>query len=592
MATRLESGQVQLRSAASVPMERITPQQVDYVAPRAEARKADAMAQILDRMSQSTFQRAAEMRQEEAYQFAAQNPITPDQIQLAKEGLPQAIPGVGKISGDYTVFGEALKKARTLQLSGVFEQEGRNELAKILVEVQNNRMTSQEASTKIANFTNGYSNSLAVADGEAAIKLRATLATHGNTILNAAYEAESKRKKSENSVKFDMDYDNSMQLLEATISQGFFTDSNGERRSIDDLVDVIGQNISTQALLLGDLGMQKEYSEKFRLAVRTAKINAVTKLVTSDEYMLDPLATLNKIKSGDIGKMSQVLQGMIINDFDSVAKVTANYMAAVNERETIASRKREAIKLDGQAQSVNLLERIFPLKENNPERKRLIAELTALPPGSTPIGTLEKLLEPQKPTGDGDSNSMTNYNALGMIFSGAIKTKEDLDRVPGLSIKDRTALLKVLYKDDKSNDSALDRSINKLAELPETSTGAFVLDQKSDAFKKRQSLKLRAAQIENDAIQKGRPITTPEIIQQLEAEALSKKNSEDARQARKRLDEYVKGPDGKAKPGRDWITGPITKQSIDALRRQAGTDPVKLRQVRDMESLLKQAEGN
>jgi hypothetical protein len=589
MATRLESGQVQLRSAASVPMERITPQQIDYVAPRAEARKADAMAQILDRMSQSTFQRAAEMREQEAYQFAADTPPTQAQLELAADGLPGAIPGADTVSGDYTVFGRALKKARSLQIAGHFEVEGRNQLTKLLVDVQSGKADPKDISTKIATMTDGYAKSLSKVDGEAALKFRANMATHGNTILSAAYEAESKRNKVQNSVKFDMDYDNSMQLLEATISQGFFTDSNGEQRSVDDLVAVIGQNISTQALLLGDLGMQKEYSEKFRLAVRTAKIGAVSKLYTSDEYMLDTTATLNKIRSGDAGKLSQVFQSM---DFDSVAKVTANYMAAVNERETIASRKREAIKLDGQAQSVNLLERIFPLKENNPERKRLIAELTALPPGSTPIGTLEKLLEPQKPTGDGDSNSMTNYNALGMIFSGAIKTKEDLDRVPGLSIKDRTSLLKVLYKDDKSNDSALDRSINKLAELPETSTGAFVLDQKSDAFKKRQSLKLRAAQIENDAIQKGKPITTPEIIQQLEAEALSKKNSEDARQARKRIDEYVKGPDGKAKPGRDWITGPITKQSIEALRRQAGTDPIKLRQVRDMESLLKQAEGN
>ena len=588
MATRLESGQIQLRSAAGVPMERITPQQVDYVAPRAEARKADAMAQILDRMSQSTFQRAAEMRQEEAYQFAAQNPITPDQIQLAKEGLPQAIPGVGKISGDYTVFGQALKKARTLQLSGVFEQEGRNELAKILVEVQNNRMTSKEASTKIANFTNGYSNSLAVADGEAAIKLRATLATHGNTILNAAYEAESKRKKSENSVKFDMDYDNSMQLLEATISQGFFTDSNGERRSIDDLVDVIGQNISTQALLLGDLGMQKEYSEKFRLAVRSAKINAVSKLYTSDEYMLDPAATLNKIRSGDAGKMSQVLQGMIINDFESVAKVTANYMAAVNERETIASRKREALKLDGQAQAVNLLERIFPLNENNPERKKLIAELTALPPGSVPIGTLKDLMEPKKTEEDG-GNKLTAYNALGLIYKDVIKTKEDLDNIPGLSIEQRTSLLKVLYRDDKSKDKALDNTINKISGLPD---GLVVLDKESAEFKKRQELKSRVEKIQRDAIEKGKPITTSEIIQQLETEALNKKNTEDAKQARKRLDEYVKSPDGKTKPGRDWITEPITKQSIEALRRQAGTDPVKLRQVRDMESLLKQAEGN
>lgn len=583
MATRLESGQVQLRSAAGVPMERITPQQVDYVAPRAEARKADAMAQILDRMSQNTFQRAAEMREQEAYQFAADNAPTQAQLQLAAEGLPGAIVGADTISGDYTVFGRALKKARSLQLAGHFEVEGRNELTKLLTDVQSRKVDPKDISTKISTMTDGYAKSLSKVDGEAALKFRANMATHGNTVLNAAYEAESKRRKTENAIAFDLSFDNDMQLLEATISQGFYIDDKGERRSVDDLVQVFSKNISTQALLLGDLGMQKEYSEKFRVALREATINAVTKFVTTDEYLIDPSTTLAKIRARDMGKMSQFMDGTIVK------QVTANYMAAVNERETIASRKREAIKLDGQARAIDLLEQIFPLKENNPKRKELIAELNKLPPGSVPIGTLKDLMEPQKPTGDGDS--LASYNALGLIFKGVIKTKEDLDAIPGLSIKERTSLLKTLYKDDKSRDAALDRTVNKLAELPETSNGAFVIDPKSEAFKKRQQLILRANEIENDAVQKGKPITTQDIIKQLETEALTKKNTEDARQAKKRLDEYVRSADGKERKGRSWITVPITRQSIDALRRQAGTDPIKLKQVKDMESLLDQSEG-
>jgi hypothetical protein len=585
MATRLESGQVQLRSAAGVPMERITPQQVDYVAPRAEARKADTMAQILNRMTESVFQKAGEMREQEAYKFAADNPPTQSQLELAKDGLPGAIPGADTISGDIGVFGRALKKARSLQLAAHFEMEGRSELTKLLTDVQSRDADPKEISTKISTMTDGYAKSLSKVDGEAALKFRANMATHGNTVLNAAYEAESKRRKAKDAIAFDLSFDNDMPLLEATISQGFYIDDKGERRSVDDLVAVFSKNISNQALLLGDLGLQKEYSEKFRIALREATINAVTKFVTTDEYLIDPSTTLAKIRARDMGKMSQFMDGTIVK------QVTANYMTAVNERETIASRKREAIKLDGQAKAIDLLEQIFPLKENNPKRKELIAELNKLPPGSTPIGTLKDLLEPQKPDGTG-GDSLASYNALGLIFKGAIKTKEDLDAIPGLSIKERTSLLKTLYKDDKSRDAALDRTVNKLAELPETSNGAFVIDPKSEAFKKRQQLILRANEIENDAVQKGKPITTEDIIKQLETEALTKKNTEDARQAKKRLDEYVRSADGKVKPGRDWITGPITRQSIDALRRQAGTDPVKLRQVRDMESLLKQAEGN
>jgi hypothetical protein len=592
MATRIESRGIQISAPGGAPMERVVPQQVDYmVAAREEARGPALMADILDRMSQSVFGMAREMAQQEAFQFAASNPITDRQLQLAKEGMPSAIPGVGKLSSQVTVFGKALQKARTLELSGHFEVEGRNELTRLLVDIQNGKAKSQDVAAKITTLTDGYAKSLAQIDGEAAIKFRATMATHGNTVLNAAYEAEQKRQKAQRSAKFDLDFDNSMQLLEATVSQGFWVDEKGQQRSIDDLAGIIQSNIANQSLLIGDAQIQKEYSEKFRVGLRTAKINAVTKHLTTDEFMANPLATLQKIKRGDVGKMSAVLQEMNINDFDAVAKVTANYMLAVTERETIASRAREAAKLTAQGEAIDLLEQIFPLKPNNPKRKELITKLLALPPGSTPIGTLDSLLSPEKPTGTGEGNSLTNYNTLGLIYSGVIKTKEDLDKIPGLSIKDRTALLKLLYKDDKTNDSKLDSAVNKLAELPETSNGGFVLDPKSEAFKKRQKLKLRAAEIENDAAQKGKPITTPEIIQQLEKEELDKKNKSDAKQARDALDYFVTDKSGRAKPDRDWITGPINRQTLPALRQKAGTDPKKLRQIQEIERLLKASEG-
>ena len=54
--------------------------------------------------------------------------------------------------------------------------------------------------------------------------------------------------------------------------------------------------------------------------------------------------------------MGAVLKQMNANDFDAVAKVTANFMVAVTERETIASRAREAAKLKAQGEAIDLLE--------------------------------------------------------------------------------------------------------------------------------------------------------------------------------------------------------------------------------------------
>ena len=603
MATRLESGQIQLRSAGGVPMERVTPQQVDFVAPRAEAAAANTMANILDRMSQSTFQKAAELREREGIRFAAENPPSIAQLKLAAgiddvtgeplQGGPMvsAIPGLGKISSDISDYGKALARARTLQLASHFEIEGRAEAAKLLTEVKNGSITSKDVSAKLLTVTNGYATALAEVDGEASIKFRATMATHGNTVLNAAYEAESKRKKAQTIAKFDFDFDNSMQLLEATISQGFFTDNNGQKRSIDDMAFIVNQNIATNSLLLGDAALQKEYSEKFRIALRNAKISAVTKFVLSDEYMLDPDNTLRKIRTGDLGKMSDVMQGLVVNDFDAVAKITANYITANNEREAIATRKREAAKLAGQDSAIQLLEQIFPLAKNNPRRQELINKAMDLPPGSLPIGTIKDLLEPEK---EGDGNLLAEYNALGMIFNDVITSKEQLDRIPGLNTKQRLSLLKALRTENRDGFRTLDSGLNKLSGIREEPGIVISLDKNSEELKRKQELRVRVEQIRLEATNEGKVLTERQILDKLESEILAKRNTADAKQAQEKLNNYARNPDGKAKKGREWITGPINNESIKALRRQAekSNDPVKLRQVRDMEALLKQAQGN
>ena len=590
MATRIESRGVQIAAPGGAPMQQVVPQQVDYmVAAREEARTSATMADILDRMSQTVFGMAKDMAAEEALKFAAQNPITDQQLQLAKEGMPSAIPGVGKLGSDFTVYGKALQKARMLQLSGHFEMEGRNELTKLLVDVQNGNAKSQDVATKIANVTDGYAKSLSQIDGEAAIKFRATMATHGNTVLNAAYEAEQKRKKAADISKFDLDFDNTKQLLEAAVSRGYWIDENNQQRSVDDLSSMIQTAIVNQSILIGDAGIQKEYSEKFMVALRTAKINAVTKHLTSDEFLADPLATLDKIRRGDVGKMSAVLQEMTRNDFESVAKISANFMLAVNQREEISKRKRdEALRVD-KAKAINLIEQIYPIKNvKDPKRMELVRQVMALTPESLPIGTIKELLEPKE---EGDGNPSAEYYALKKIYKNEITSEDEIDRISGLNFKQRITVLKAFRSENKASERDYDSGLNKLSGIPEDPSGLFVLDKKSDEWKKKQRLKAEGEQIKAEAAIDGRTITNAQVIKQLEENVIKRQNTAEAKQAKESLDYFVIDKSGRAKQDRDWITGPINRQTLPALRQKAGNDPKKLRQVQEAERLLKVSEG-
>jgi hypothetical protein len=588
MATqRIESGQIQIRGAGSVPMVQVQPQQVDYIGPRVAAQGASQMAQILDRMSANTFQAAAELRQQEGLQFAAQNPLTSQQVQLAKDGInpegwfmgidgqPAQIPTVNAAG----YFAKAVAKARSLELSGHFEIEGRNELTKLLAEVETGSINSNQVQAKIATMSSGYAKSLANIDPEASIKFRATMATHGNTVLNAAYKAELDRAKAQRIAKFDSDFDNTTRLIEATVSQGSWTDADGQQRSIDELADVFRKNVLTQSLLLGDKALQTEYSTKFEVVLRNAKINGVTKALMAPENMVDPDLTLKKIQSGDFGVMSPVLKNLIVNDFDAVAKVTANFMVAVNNRKSLADGKAAEAKKQAEAQAINLLEQIFPLQDGSPKKQQLIAQLTALPEGSVPIGTLKDLLAP---SGDGDA--AINFNLISGIYNNTITRPDQIWSLVGKGItgKDAVTALKLLNSEDRRDSSELDRGISQLAGIPVIPGSVVVIDPKGEEFKRRNELQSQAFQIQAAAAAEGKTLTPRQILAQLQDGIAKTRNTESAKAAKKSLEIYEK---------LDWVNGPITRDTLPALERKAGTDKKKLQELNRIKQLLKQAEG-
>jgi len=586
MATRIESGQMQLRSVGNVPMVQVQQQQVDYIGPRVAAQSANQLAQILDRMSASAFQTAGVMRQQEGLQYVAQNPVTSDQLQYAKGefGTTIGLGGRGETSSvsstsSLNFFDQAVAKARSLELSGHFEIEGRNELVKLLSDVEAGRATSDQVAAKVQTMSDGYSKSLANIDPEAAIKFRATMATHGNTVLNAAYKAELDRAKAQRIAKFDSDFDNSVRLLEQTVSQGSWTDANGQQRSIDELADVFRKNVLTQSLLLGDKALQIEYSTKFETALRNAKINAVTKELITDANMVDPERTLQKLRNGDLGKMSPVLQQMIINDFDAVAKVTANFMVAVNNKKSIADAKAAEAKRAGEAQAINLLEQIFPLPDGSPKKKQLIAQLTALPEGSVPIGTLKDLLAPS-----GEGNPAINFNLLSGIYNNTITRPDQIWSLVGKGItgKDAVAALKILQSEDRRDSSELDRGISQLSGIPVIPGSVVVIDPKGEEFKRRTKLQAQALQIQAAAAAEGKTLTPRQILTQLEDGIAKTRNTETAKAARKSLEVFEK---------QDWVNGPITRDTLPALERKAGTDKKKLQELNRIKQLLRQAEG-
>lgn len=572
----LQSGRVENIGISGAVTPQVSVPQVDYTGLKAGAQYQGTVSATIDRLSQSLFGIASEAAKQSGMQYVADNPITDEQLRAAKDGNVESL----RLGGTFNIFDQAVRKARAFEVSSSFEAEARNELATMLTQIEQGQATTEQVQTQINTMMTGYSKSLAQVDPEASLKFRATIATAGNTVLAKAAEAETKRAKQQRLIKFDQDFDASVRLLEAAVSQGFWVDQKtGTKRSVEDLADVYRQTISTGALLLGDATLQKSYSDKFETALKNAKIGAVSAFVTAPEFSADPEAGLAMIRSGNVGKMSDVYKAM---PFDEQAKVMANFMVAVNQRETLSKNNQAAAKRAGEIELAGLMQQLYTAPPGSPAQRRAQGSIVGLAqrvPGVVSDSTLKSILEPKQ----AKSDPMVEFNVVSGILNGTITSADQVKSYigRGLTGNDAVSALKLINSESRRDQNEIERGINRLAGINQTG-GIVVLDKNAMEFTNRQLLKAQSLDIEARLLREGKQPTPAMVVSELEKFVTDRRSSETARQATDALKVYEK---------KDWINGPVTMDSLAALERKAGSDRTRQNDVKRIRSLLQQANG-
>ena len=571
----LQSGRVEAAGIPGAVLPTVSAPQVDYVGLKAAAQYQGTVSQTLDRLSNQLFGIAKTAATEAGLQYAADNPLTDEQIQAAKSGNAEPL----KLGGSFNVFDQAVRKARSFELSSTFEMEARSQMTAMLTAVEMGKATTEQVQNKLSTMMDGFSRSLAQVDPEASLKFRATSATMGNTVLAKAAEFEMKREKAQRLAKFDADFDNSTRLLEAAVSQGFWIDpKTQQKRSIEELADVYRQTITTSSLLLGDAQVQKQYSDKFEAALKGAKINAVTKyLITDDAAMADPEVTLKNIQSGNVGRMSDLVKGMLMTDYGSVEKVSANYMVAVNARNTALNQKLAADKRAAVAEFVPLYEKAVAAPEGSAARKQFANEIAALArksPDAVPLGVLKDLLEPSK-----EGNALAEFNVLNGIFNGTITSSDQILSNGNLNPKQKVGALKFFMGEDRRDQHELNAGLARLAGIPTTPGAVTIIDPKGQEFQRLQQLKSQAQAIQAQATADGKFLQPRQILDQVSKDLETRRGTEQAKAAQTTLTTVWEKKAG----------GPITRDTLPALEKSGKLKPQEITQVK---RLLDQAEGN
>jgi hypothetical protein len=570
---------MQLRSVGGVPMTQVTPREVDYVGVRAQAETANLMSKLIDRMSQSAFELAGKAVQERALFDVATNPLTPQQLEIAKNGDMSQL-GIG--SSNFNIYDATVRKARSFELASAFDTEAKAEVVKILSDIENGTATSEQAAKKLSTMTSGYSQSLAKVDPDASLKFSASMGVYANTVMAEAYKTEQKRTREKQALLLESNFMNTMKLVEPALAQGFYVDADGAEQPIEPLLEVYRKNVSDSAFAAGGLPMANQYLTKFDQQVAEAKINAATKVALGDEYMADPVLGLQRLTQGDLGRMSGIFMAM---PQDDKSKVVANYMVAVNQRDSAEKTAMENQKQDAIKAFVPLYNQAMALPDSSPKRKQLIAQITAISngnPNAVPLSVMSSLLSPDR---EGAGDSMVEFNIMAGIYNGTITDPSQIyARVgKGLTGKQAVSLLGKMVAEDRRDMGELDRGISKLAGIPVIPGQVVVIDPKGQEFKRRNELVEASEQIKAQAALEGKILTPRQVLDQLTKDIDARRNSEAAKQARTQLDTYAK---------KDWINGPITRDNLSALERKAGTDKVKLNELKRIRTLLDQAEGN
>lgn len=602
---RVDSGNIQVRQQGGVPMRQIEPRPIQYIAGKVEAEYSQVMGQMLDRMSAGLFEYAGKLRSEEGLKWAAENQITEQQLEDITGGKPgEAVNiGAGNIVEQGKVikslasmlpskFNEAVMKFRSAELSYKLEQQAISKMSTMLEGIDRgpgSTVSSKNIIQEINTITNAHYQVLAGVDPAAANRYNATMATHGNAVYKAALKAEAEYNKRKRTTDFIKTVNEEQDMLDRQIQ---------ENPTTIDFIYGAGLARLKEAILHEGIGFEAgaKYINDYQKKYINGKIDVISKHFMSGTGSTDDVyGTLLKIQKRDAGNYTSLLAGM---DTDSVEKITANVMTAYTQREQVKNNKQQEDELNAKIQTNKLLAKILPLNKNDPTRKKFVEEVISL--NVLPYNVQKDLLEPDKAV---VGNANTALNALIAIRKNEITTTEALDKIPGLSIEQRTSLVEKIFQQNKESSKILEREIRKLSGLPTDDNFFVTLDPSSDQFKRQVQLEREAEEIRNNpellGRNKGVPLTDAQIANILKERVIARRSSIAAKQAEESLDKYTVDREGKPKKNRAWITGPINSQTLGALKQKAmdpKLDPKerteRLKQIKEIESLIEAKQGN
>ena len=440
MATKIESGQIQLRSVGGVPMQQTQVQAVDQIGFRAQAQTATTLGQVLDRMSGALFEEAAKKQEKKALVDYFENyRVTDQQIENAKNGIPVDF-SLGK---GFSIYDIALQKARSYELSGRFEVEAKNEHNKIYDKIVNNEISVKDAATKMSSVTEGFSRVLGKEDGEAALKFVSSMGMHASVIMEKGFELESKRKKEQDLVTLRQALSNDLKLIQPALDNPVEFDQNGNARSVNVKFSAIRLKLGQLGTLLGGREEGARLEKQWDDAVVEGKISSISNELMKEEYLADSRNTFNNLLLGNLrpdekgmpNKKDVILQELKNTDAVAYQKVLNNFSTMIDQRTKGID---NALKEDKRAGDV-ILKAIYESTDANTQQQ-LFKALKGLAVSPETIITARNFITSDDATGV-QRDDLNQFSAISQRISLGLANSNEVINAKGLTLKTKRTFL-------------------------------------------------------------------------------------------------------------------------------------------------------
>lgn len=562
----IEPNKAMLNQVPGSAARAVVPNQVQRFGLKAASQYEGTVAEVLDRLSQTLGGINREFAKEAGYQFVADNPLTPEQLQAIASGDVSKVVATGP---SINIQQNVIRKARALEIAGHAEIEAKKVVIDMLPDIESGKAGTKDVQTKLATITDGYSRSLSAVDPEASLKFRASLGALGNTVLEKAAAAELKRKKAENAIKLEIGFQGVERELEEVFGRTQWgVDKNGTQVTPNQVADALRDGFVTQAMLIGGQDVALSYVQKWPRVVQEAKVNALTKYITTNEVMMaDPLTAYNQLRTGQAGDLTNVYQSL---DQDGKAKVMGNLMKVVSDRASIADKQRKDNEIRDKNAALDLFEQW--LQSSDPGVKRdlrnKMLQLNVLTFEQT-----KSLFE------NIDGNLNVVFRLEDDIDNGLITNSSDLlarGERAGLSGKQ---LVDLRRRMSTRVGAEVKAGMRRLAGIPE---GLVQIDPKGEQARQYFKIRDRMETLRNEAIANQKPFDEVKALRTIEQEFIDKRNSDAAKAAKARLDIYEKK-----------FGAPITSQNLSTLRQQIQNKktPITEREYQQIEREVRIAEG-